>query len=57
MNCLTISQDTTLVAGGFSESFIKVWHLKGEKLKSKSEREQGKLLFLSFKQTTAKNIF
>ncbi|KAL7326286.1 Transcription initiation factor TFIID subunit 5 [Mucor circinelloides] len=41
LNCLTISDDTTLVAGGFSESFIKVWSLQGKKLLSKSEKEQG----------------
>lgn len=41
LNCLTISEDTTLVAGGFSESFIKVWSLQGKKLLSKSEKEQG----------------
>ncbi|KAL9536899.1 hypothetical protein MBANPS3_012272 [Mucor bainieri] len=41
LNCLTISDDTTLVAGGFSESFIKVWSLQGKRLRSKSEREQG----------------
>ncbi|GAA5808931.1 hypothetical protein MFLAVUS_002330 [Mucor flavus] len=41
LNCLTISEDTVLVAGGFSESYIKVWNLKGKKLKSKSEREEG----------------
>lgn len=38
---MTVSEDTTLVAGGFSESYIKVWNLKGKKLKSKSEREEG----------------
>ncbi|KAI8368554.1 WD40-repeat-containing domain protein [Blakeslea trispora] len=41
LNCITISDDTTLVAGGFSESFIKVWSLKGKKLQSKQEAEQG----------------
>ncbi len=48
MNCLTISQDTTLVAGGFSESFIKIWHLKGKLLQSKSEKEQGTTIFLKY---------
>ncbi|CAO3607691.1 unnamed protein product [Cunninghamella echinulata] len=33
LNCITFSEDLSLVAGGFSESFIKVWSLKGEKLK------------------------
>ncbi|KAI7889043.1 WD40-repeat-containing domain protein [Mucor mucedo] len=41
LNCLTISQDTTLVAGGFSESYIKVWSLKGNKLTSAAEKAQG----------------
>lgn len=44
MNCLVISDDSTLVAGGFSESYIKIWHLKGKKLKSKAEVEQGNIL-------------
>lgn len=34
LNCVTTSKDATLIAGGFSESFIKIWSLKGEKLKS-----------------------
>ncbi|KAK4509082.1 mitochondrial FAD carrier protein flx1 [Mucor velutinosus] len=34
LNCVTTTQDATLIAGGFSESFIKIWSLKGEKLKS-----------------------
>ncbi|RUS15873.1 WD40-repeat-containing domain protein [Endogone sp. FLAS-F59071] len=33
MTCLSISEDTSLIAGGFSESYIKVWSLKGEKLR------------------------
>lgn len=33
MNCLSISEDTSLIAGGFSESYVKVWSLKGEKLR------------------------
>lgn len=32
LNCLTFSDDTTLVAGGFADSVIKVWSLKGENL-------------------------
>ena len=28
-----MTEDATLVAGGFSESFIKIWSLKGEKLR------------------------
>ncbi|KAI8644361.1 WD40-repeat-containing domain protein [Parasitella parasitica] len=40
LNCISISEDTTLVAGGFSESYIKVWSLQGKKLLSKSEKDQ-----------------
>ncbi|KAI8073004.1 WD40-repeat-containing domain protein [Gongronella butleri] len=32
LNCLRLTRDASLVAGGFSDSFIKVWSLKGEKL-------------------------
>lgn len=46
VNCFSISEDATLVAGGFSESFIKVWSLKGEKLKSQQEIEEGNRCFL-----------
>ncbi|KAF5385484.1 hypothetical protein D9757_005345 [Collybiopsis confluens] len=31
--CCTFSQDTSLMAVGFSESYIKLWSLKGEKLR------------------------
>ncbi|GJE87646.1 transcription initiation factor TFIID subunit 5 [Phanerochaete sordida] len=31
--CITFSQDTSLMAAGFSESYIRLWSLKGEKLK------------------------
>ncbi|KAF5375198.1 hypothetical protein D9758_000352 [Tetrapyrgos nigripes] len=31
--CLTFSQDTTLMAAGFAESYIRLWSLKGEKLR------------------------
>lgn len=33
LNCLSITEDASLIAGGFSESFIKIWSLKGEKLR------------------------
>lgn len=29
-----MTKDATLIAGGFSQSFIKIWSLKGEKLRS-----------------------
>lgn len=32
LNCLDFSDDSTLVSGGFSDSFVKVWSLNGEKL-------------------------
>ncbi|CAH1766861.1 6643_t:CDS:10 [Entrophospora sp. SA101] len=31
LNCLSISDDATLIAGGFSESYINIWSLKSEK--------------------------
>ncbi|KAJ7225582.1 TFIID and SAGA subunit [Mycena pura] len=31
--CCTFSQDTSLMAAGFAESYIRVWSLKGEKLR------------------------
>ncbi|KAI0734470.1 TFIID and SAGA subunit [Fomitopsis betulina] len=31
--CCTFSQDTSMLAAGFSESYIRLWSLKGEKLK------------------------
>lgn len=31
--CMTFSQDTSLMAAGFAESYIRLWNLKGEKLK------------------------
>ncbi|ANB14143.1 Taf5p [Sugiyamaella lignohabitans] len=34
LNCLDFSDDSSLVAGGFSDSFVKVWSLKGDKLSS-----------------------
>ncbi|CEG84233.1 hypothetical protein RMATCC62417_18068 [Rhizopus microsporus] len=40
LNCIAISEDATLIAGGFSESFIKVWSLKGEKLRDRNEMDK-----------------
>ncbi|KAK7468822.1 Transcription initiation factor TFIID subunit 5 [Stygiomarasmius scandens] len=31
--CCTFSQDTSLMAAGFAESYIRLWSLKGEKLR------------------------
>ncbi|KZT72808.1 TFIID and SAGA subunit [Daedalea quercina L-15889] len=31
--CCTFSQDTSMMAAGFSESYVRLWSLKGEKLK------------------------
>lgn len=33
MTCAGFSQDSTLLATGFSESYIRLWNLKGEKLR------------------------
>ncbi|CAG8775977.1 29901_t:CDS:10, partial [Racocetra persica] len=33
LNCISISEDASLIAGGFSDSCIKLWSLKGEKLR------------------------
>ncbi|KAI8835357.1 WD40-repeat-containing domain protein [Chytriomyces cf. hyalinus JEL632] len=33
LTCLTTSPDHSLVCGGFSESYLKVWSLKGDKLR------------------------
>lgn len=30
--CVTFSQDTSLMAAGFEESYIRIWSLKGESL-------------------------
>lgn len=32
-NCLTFSDDISMMAGGFADSFIRVWDLKGEGLR------------------------
>ncbi|KAJ3120958.1 Transcription initiation factor TFIID subunit 5, partial [Physocladia obscura] len=34
LTCLTASADSSLVCAGFSESILKIWSLKGEKLKA-----------------------
>lgn len=34
LNVVDFSEDSTLVAGGFSDSFVKIWSLKGEKISS-----------------------
>lgn len=31
--CMTFSQDTSLMAAGFAESYIRIWNLKGDKLR------------------------
>ncbi|CAG8545477.1 6356_t:CDS:10 [Diversispora eburnea] len=33
LNCLSISEDSSLIAGGFSDSYVKIWSLKDEKLR------------------------
>jgi len=39
LNSLAFSEDTTLCAGGFSESYVRIWSLKGEKLFSANPSE------------------
>ena len=34
LNCLKVSQDLSLVSGGFEDSFINIWSLKGEPLRA-----------------------
>jgi WD40 repeat protein len=33
INCSSFSEDSTLMAAGFAESYIRIWNLKKEKLK------------------------
>jgi hypothetical protein len=33
MTCAGFSQDSTLMTVGFAESYIRLWNLKGEKLR------------------------
>ncbi|EJD55553.1 WD40 repeat-like protein [Auricularia subglabra TFB-10046 SS5] len=33
ITCSTFSQDTTILAAGFTESYIRLWNIKGERLK------------------------
>ncbi|KAF9202625.1 Transcription initiation factor TFIID subunit 5 [Haplosporangium sp. Z 27] len=33
INCVAVSEDTTLMAAGFSESYVRLWSLNGEKLR------------------------
>ncbi|GJJ76979.1 transcription initiation factor TFIID subunit 5 [Entomortierella parvispora] len=33
INCVAVSEDATLMAAGFSESYVRIWSLKGEKLR------------------------
>ncbi|KAG0055098.1 Transcription initiation factor TFIID subunit 5 [Gryganskiella cystojenkinii] len=33
INCVAVSEDTTMMAAGFSESYVRIWSLKGEKLR------------------------
>lgn len=40
LNNLTFSNDSTLVAGGFADSFVKIWSLKGEKLQGVLQNDE-----------------
>ncbi|KAF9101390.1 Transcription initiation factor TFIID subunit 5 [Mortierella sp. GBA35] len=33
INCVAVSEDTTMMAAGFSESYVRLWSLNGEKLR------------------------
>ncbi|KAG0361195.1 Transcription initiation factor TFIID subunit 5 [Gamsiella multidivaricata] len=33
INCVAVSEDATLMAAGFSESYVRLWSLNGEKLR------------------------
>jgi len=33
VNCVAVSEDATLMAAGFSESYVRLWSLKGTKLR------------------------
>lgn len=40
MTCLSFNQDSTIVAGGFQDSFIKLWSIDGKPLKSIFKRDK-----------------
>lgn len=40
MTCLNFNQDSTIVAGGFQDSFIKLWSIDGKPLKSIFKRDK-----------------
>lgn len=33
VTCSTFSQDTSILAAGFTESYIRLWNIKGDRLK------------------------
>ena len=33
INCVAVSEDATMMAAGFSESYVRLWSLNGEKLR------------------------
>lgn len=39
LNCLEFNQDCTVVAGGFGDSYVKLWSLDGRPLKSALKRD------------------
>ncbi|KAE9408168.1 TFIID and SAGA subunit [Gymnopus androsaceus JB14] len=54
--CCTFSQDTSLMAAGFSESYIRLWSLNGEKLRGmRSDFSAGSIRDLD--QPLHQNIF
>ncbi|ORX61616.1 WD40 repeat-like protein [Hesseltinella vesiculosa] len=44
LNCLSFSQDTSLVAGGFDDSTVKVWSLSNESIQSKPGTNYARLV-------------
>ncbi|KAJ3193010.1 Transcription initiation factor TFIID subunit 5 [Irineochytrium annulatum] len=43
LNCLEISEDSTICCAGLSESFVRVWNVTGQKLKCASLDDSGKI--------------
>ncbi|OLL21698.1 Transcription initiation factor TFIID subunit 5 [Neolecta irregularis DAH-3] len=40
LNCIDFSKDASMLAGGFAESYVKIWSLKGDKLKGPGRPEK-----------------
>ncbi|KAI8068048.1 WD40-repeat-containing domain protein [Gongronella butleri] len=44
LNCLSFSQDASLLAGGFEDSTVKVWSMNGEPLQTKNGADYARLV-------------